>query len=438
MIESRPRSSGLRGVVALAALTTSVLAACAPDDAAMEESITAEPAKPEMRPESETSAIGKEVWRIPMPEADVTSHAVGHTGSAFLLTVLGDDGMDSLIGNVTTGAVEGSFALPAGSGWPVITGDEAAPTISAAVPDDGAAAATAVAAFTPEGTIVWRRDAADLGTAPGTQLRVDVADAGRIVVRTAEGTVTPYQDAELWVLDAATGATVWGTPGGATVRWAQAAHGLLMYTWRADGADDQPSDRVTVRTLSDGQELTTMTVINDYGGGTRLNTQCGGIASADRIVVCRWQGPDRFTLVADTQGTVLAEWPASEPPLIDVQSGIAALTVPGDDGGLLGVATDKAEEAWRYSPDEVESFDIALDAANEGVMLGGSGDRNLVISSRTGEWLIRQEFRFLRPGAAIGNHAVVFRDGDALGYTAPGVAVATLSDDKNSVLFVRP
>lgn len=433
------------GVAALATLalftltlTLTLLAACAPDDAEVQASIEAEPAAPAMAPADEVSALGTEVWREAAGDPNAGSYTVGHTGSTFLLTTLGDERMDTLTGTITTGTVAGRFALPQGSSWPLITGAESDPRIVAAVPASPGGPVAALTAWDADGTVVWQRDAADLGLAAGTQLRVEAADAGRVVVRTADGAVSPYQDAELWLLDAATGATIWDTPGGATVRWAQADNGLLMYTWRSDGVDDQPSDRVTVRALADGAELSTTTVTNDYGGGTRLNTQCGGIASPDRVVICRWEGPDRATILAATDGTTIGEWPASELPLIDPDAGVATLTVPGDDGGLLGIGAADGTELWRYSPAEATDYDITLDQATQGVLLGSTGKRNLAMASRTGEWLARIEFDYLRDGAAVGNYAVVFRDGDAIGVTAPGVAIATLQDADDSVLFVRP
>jgi outer membrane protein assembly factor BamB len=242
----------------------------------------------------------------------------------------------------------------------------------------------------------------------------------------------------LWLLDADDGSTIWSTPGGATVRWADNDNGLLMYAWRSDGLPDRPNDRISVRALDDGRELGSTTVLSDYGGSTRLNTQCGGIATAERVVICRWVGNDRSAILTDTAGTPLGEWPITELPLIDADAGVVVLWVPGQSGGLQGIDAATGAELWRYPPAELASYEMTLDETAKGVLLGSSGSKNLAVSSRTGEWLIRESFDYLRTGAAIGNHVVEFRAGDALGFTGPGVGIATLQDDEDSVLFVRP
>ena len=440
-VSSHSRRSALSQVALSAtslALLLLPLTSCAPDDAAVQASLAAQPPPPSVPPRDDVATTGTEKWRVPLGIPEALSYAVGHTDSTFLLTVLDDAGMDATIGDIGTGATAGRFALPKGSGWPVITGDARDPIITAAVPAADGDGVTVVTAWNTMGTARWLRSAADLGTTSGTGLRVDVAEAGRVVVRTADGAASPFQDTELWVLDAANGATVWGTPGGATVRWAEAAHGLLMYTWRSDAAPDQPSDRVSIRAVDDGREVGTAAVVSDYGGGTRLNTQCGGIASAQRIVMCDWQGDNRVAILAQTDGSPIREWPITELPLIDAEAGVVVLWVPGEDGGLLGVDAATGEQLWRYPPDDLLAYEIVLDAAANGVLLGSAGAANVAVSARTGVWLVRERFDYLRPGSAIGDHVVEFRGGDAVGSTGPGVGVATLQDEGDSVLFVRP
>ena len=165
---------GMRRFLTLTTLTTvaltgALIAACAPDDADMAASLSAEPPAPAMRPTADVSALGTEAWQIPMGTADVGSYTVGHTGSTFLLTTLSDDGMTALTGNATSGAEAGRFDLPQGSGWPVITGAESDPLLVAAVPGSPGGTVTALTGWDATGTVRWQRDAADLGLAPDTQ-----------------------------------------------------------------------------------------------------------------------------------------------------------------------------------------------------------------------------------------------------------------------------
>ena len=206
------------------------------------------------------------------------------------------------------------------------------------------------------------------------------------------------------------------------MRWAQAAKGLLVYTWRSDGSTVEPSDRLSIRNLADGQPIATINVLNDYGAHSSMSTQCGGILSADRIVVCRWQGEDRTVMLIDRTGTSVAQWPATDAPVIDQQAEMLALFGTDPDDTVTGVDAS-GQVRWTVGREQFKGLSIRIDVAHDGVMVGAIQSANLAIASRTGKLLVAEDFDQLRPGGVIGNYVVEMRDGAAVGFTASGVGV---------------
>lgn len=435
----RSRSIRSRTFAALLAcvLLPLVTAACAPNDAQVAASLSAGDTLPSMPPKSETSDIGREVWRRPLGLDTTAGSAVQHVGNTFMLAVHGSGvSMHVMVGDAPTGNISGSYALTDGAGWPSVAGPADNPTVAAPAPAPGGTAkANSVTGWSGTGAVRWTRTAADLGMAADTNLKVDPAEGDRVVVRSASGDMGPYQDANLWLLDAPTGTTVWASE--VPVRWAQAAKGLLVYTWRSDGSTVEPSDRLSIRNLADGQPIATINVLNDYGAHSSMSTQCGGILSADRIVVCRWQGEDRTVMLIDRTGTSVAQWPATDAPVIDQQAEMLALFGTDPDDTVTGVDAS-GQVRWTVGREQFKGLSIRIDVAHDGVMVGAIQSANLAIASRTGKLLVAEDFDQLRPGGVIGNYVVEMRDGAAVGFTASGVGVGVLPDGHNSVLFVKP
>lgn len=436
----RPRTPRPAHLVASAATALAILTAtaCAPNDAEVAESIEAAKQRPANLPPLEAvSAIGIEAWRYGTGLDPTAPISVQHTGNTFVMAI--DDtaqGMQAVVGDASTGAILGQFAMTPGANWPQIVGASDDPTVVAAAPGlAGTARADSVTGWDATGNVRWTRTAADLGATPGTDLKVDPAEGTRALVRSTSGEVGRYQDAKLWLLDATTGTTVWQSEG--PVRWAQAAEGLLMYTWRSDGDLTQPSDRVTARLLSDGAELTTLAVPNDYGANSSKSTQCGGIASSERMVICQWQGDERVTIITDTAGTILGQWPSLLPPVIDQDAAVVAVSGTEPDQVLTGVDSATGTQLWNYGQSDLRGKQLDIALGRDGLLLGGIGNWNLAMDSRSGAWLVAEAFDRILPGAAMGDFVVTYQGGEVMGYSAAGVGVGVLKSDE-SLLFVRP
>lgn len=424
----------IAATITLAALSAT---ACAPNDAEVAASIEAQ-ARPSNLPALEdVAATGTEVWRYSTDLDPSAPISLQHTGNTFVMAINDTtEGMQAVVGDASTGSIRGRFALKPGASWPQIVGTPEDPTVAAAAPAPGGAAkADSVTGWDATGAERWTRTAADLGAVPGTDLKVDRSEGPRVMVRSTSGEVGRYQDAYLWLLDADTGATVWQS--GEPVRWAEAAEGVLMYTWRSDGELTQPSDRVTARSLTDGGELTTLPVPNDYGADSSKSTQCGGIASSDRLVICQWQGDDKATIIADPAGNFLGQWPSTLPPVIDQDSAVVAISGAEPDQVLTGVDAATATQIWSYSETDLREKRLNIEVARDGLMLGGIADWNLAMDSRSGQWLVAEKFDRVLPGAAMGEFVVTYQEGTVVGYSAPGVGVGVLKDNE-SLLFIRP
>lgn len=425
-------------IAAATALALLTATACAPNDAEVAESIEAAKQRPANLPPLEAvSAIGIEAWRYDTGLDPAAPISVQHTGNTFVIAINDTaKGMQAVVGDASTGAIRGQFAMTPGANWPQIVGAPDDPTVAAAAPAPGGTAkADAVTGWDATGNIRWTRTSTDLGATPGTDLKVDPSEGTRVLVRSTSGDVSPYQGAYLWLLDATTGTTIWQS--GKPVHWAQAAEGVLMYTWRTDGALDQPSDRVTARSLADGAEMTTMAIPNDYGADSSKSTQCGGIAAADRLVICQWQGDDKVTIIADISGTVLGQWPSLLPPVIDQDAAVVAVSGAEPSQVLTGVDAATTKQLWNYSEAELRGRRLNIAVARDGLMLGGIAVWNLAMDSRSGQWLVAEEFDRVMPGAAVDEFVVTYQGGDVVGYSGPGVGVAVLKSDE-SLLFVRP
>ncbi|MDQ1246453.1 MAG: hypothetical protein QG597_821 [Actinomycetota bacterium] len=433
MVGWRGRWAGAIAVLAVP------LAACAPNDAAIAASLAARPAEPSLPPAPSVSALGTEIWRIPLAGGSTRSFTVDHAGDTFLLAALPDDRpMEVIVGASRSGTVMGRFTLPMGSAWPVLLGQPAQPIIVAAVPTGDADFSNTVAGFDLTGARVWQVTAEQLGLPVGIGVHVDPSADGRVVVRSSPRPFPAYKDAALWLLDSSTGTLVWEPPGGRSVRWAEAADGLLMYTWRSDGDVDDASDRVTMRSLADGRELGTVEVINDFGGDRSLNSRCGGIVARDRVAICQWDGEQHAVLLADQTGAVIGTFDSVNTPVIDRQASVVVVDPLQSADGVLGLRGEDGAVLWRYSAADVLEYGFGVDVGRDGLLIGNLVGKNLAMSSRVGTWLVVDTFELIRSGASIGDVVIDVRSGDAVGYAARGVGVGILPDQSDRVLFVTP
>lgn len=421
------------------------LSGCAADD-------NSDVLPPDVQPTSlptpvrpDDTAVGTVMWRTPVSVEATGSHRIAHVGSSFVVTVAHpDNSLHTTLGDLATGLISNSFAMPPGSNWPVYAEVAGTPvTITATLAAPGGPSGDNVRGLNPDGSTRWELTGGQLGQPAGTSLDAELADGDRLVVRARTAPRPAYDDAPLWLVDAASGEVLWRSPADMTPRWVDLRSGLLMFSYRSDADREQPNDRVSVRSWLDGAEVADYQVADDMPENT--NRLCGGIISPTRVLACgvRAQGAGR-AILADPRGAVVWRGDIADYPVIDAEAGLIALGRP--DGSVEGVDAVDAAVLWRWSAAEVAGQRRQLSFARQGVFIGsvlGSETDDDVISTaaagRTGDYLFVGPFFRLSDRSVSGSTVLQFADGDVIATTGDGVPVGDLKPPAEpGILYVRP
>lgn len=394
------------------------------------------PSLPPERAQPVTVSYGTEAWRTPLGVPTGDGFRIEGEAGQFVVPVIDTDsgGFTAFIGDVATGAVTATLALPDTLGWPLtaLPGEQ---VLILTVEPNTDGEGQKVIARNADGTTAWATAGTDLGQASGTTLTIENAGADRVLVRAQPQTRAQRGDAPLWVLDANSGEVAWTAEQSPPPRWTDIGHDLVMYDSSADGSLTSPSAATVVRSLPDGAQLASFALNHSdprYGG------LCGGIIDETRVIACGLDGQGQGTAVlAEPSGAIIGEYELSDRPVIDSEGKVVAL--PTLAGGILAIDAETGERLWEFSAEQVAAGqDLTIKEGRDGIFVANAGPLNVVLDSRTGAVLLADTFFYLRPSAILNNRVLDARDGNLVAFEGAGIPVGSTLDEAAQFIYVDP